>query len=102
MNKLFFIFLVVILISGCVAKPQRVIVKEVEFVYNPIPESFLKKCSVTKPPAKQEYMSADDIGKENLLRTNIISLYGDLNNCNSQINSIRDFNTQQQKIINKK
>lgn len=102
MNKLFFILALIMLISGCSTKPQRVIVKETEYVYTSIPDASLRKCSVTKPPAKQEYLDTDDIGRENLLRSTIVKLYGDLDKCNSQIQSIKDFDTEQQKIIKKK
>ncbi len=94
--------LVIILLAGCSVKPQRVIVKETEYIYIPITDDFLKECPVTKPPNKKEYLAADDIEKESMLRTVIGSLYGDLNNCNKQIKSIGKFNHESKKLLEKK
>lgn len=101
MKKLFFVLVLVVLVVGCSTKPQRVVVKETNYVYTSIPASSLKECSVTKPPSKKEYLESDDAGRENLLRSTMVNLYGDLNKCNSQIKSIRDFNNKQKEIVDK-
>lgn len=102
MKKLFFVLALVILIAGCSTKPQRIVVTETEYVYTPIPASFLKDCDVTKPPSKKEYLDTDDVGREDLLASRMINLYGDLRKCASQVRSIKDFDIEQQKIVNKK
>lgn len=102
MNKILLLCLVIILLAGCSVKPQRVVVKEIDYVYVPITDDLLKECHVTKPPNKKEYLAADDIEKENMLRSVIGSLYGDLKNCNEQIKSIGKFNDASKKLLEKK
>jgi len=102
MKKLMFICLLVILVTGCAVKPQRVIVKETEYAYVPISDNLLKECHVTKPPSKKEYLEADVTEQENMLRSTIVSLYGDLNNCNKQIKAIDKFNTESKQLLEKK
>lgn len=108
MNKVLFSIIMVLFITGCVNKPQRVVVTDKQLVYVSIPKHFLTECKTTKPFKKDIYLY-DESGKDNtfdvkesMLTSYIISLHKDIATCNKQINSISEFDRDQNLLINKK
>lgn len=103
MNKILISLLLVTLITGCSVKPQRIVVKETELVYVPIPEQYIKECSTTQPPNKKEYLAIEDFSdKEVVLAKYIMTLHKDVHNCGKQVEAIKKFNTEQMELVNKR
>lgn len=102
MKKLLLSIFVIVLLTGCAVKPQRIVVTQEKLVYVPLPEEYLTPCKTTKPINKQEYDSINDSSeKETLLANNIISLHKDIYTCNKQIDSIKEFNDEQIQLVEK-
>ena len=100
MKKWLLSIFILVVITGCAVKPQRIVVTEEKLVYVPIPEKYLTPCKTTKPINRQEYNSIDDTSeKETLLTSNIISLHKDIFTCNKQIESIKEFNGKQIQLV---
>lgn len=95
MSKKNLILLSLILLVGCsTTKGNKDIVTETKTVYIEIPAALLKPCSLTEPYDKVEFIQKNSQVKEGILTDLVIHLYSDLRNCNTQIQSIQDFQNQ--------
>ena len=96
MKKLFIVIMIV-LMTGCVPVKPDVVVKE-KVVYKTIPSTLTLACNVTTPPDIISYVKSTNQVKEDTLTKYTNSLLNDLNVCNKQLNSIKDWDIQQSKI----
>ena len=113
MKKILVSIILVLAITGCANKPQRVVVTDKQLVYVSIPQEYLVDCKATRQPKQDSYLGTkenkslelvvkDYQEKETKLSNYINSLHRDIGNCNSQLRSIRTFDKEQNSLINNK
>ncbi len=107
MNKIILTLILIILITGCSIKPQRVVVTETKLVYTSIPSHYLTSCETTQPPNQKDYLAIEDtldgyVEKETILSKYATSLILDIKKCNEKLQAIKKFDADQTKLINKK
>lgn len=100
--KLIFIIISALLISGCGSKEVIKYVDKPVFVKTEIKSDLLKKCSVSQPPDKEDYLKSDYKKKESLLTDHILVLHSDINKCNNQINKIKETINEHNDLIERK
>ena len=87
------------LLVGCQTNP--IVTKEIKTVVVSPPDVLLLECGVVKPPEKELFLSKSYTGREELLFNFSADLMKSLAKCNSQINQLRKWKTEQEKIHQK-
>lgn len=90
-------------LTGCslftTKEPEKVVVKEIQYVKTEVPESLLTDCVPDKPISKPEYMVLTPVEREQYLTDYSISLLGVINICNGQLKGIRKIVDQVNKPV---
>ena len=100
MKTLFYVLVLLFVLSGCATVQEKVVVKT-EYSYSDLPLHLKKKCAVTVPPDPKVYPKLNAQHKEELLTVYSINLLGDLNNCKNQISEIVRYDKEQSEKIRK-
>lgn len=73
--------------------PEIVIKKEIQYIR--IPDIFLKKCPIEKPPTENKYLEADFNEREEILINYSQKILKNLIACNLQIEELYEWNESQ-------
>jgi len=98
---LLLLFLFIPFISGC-AQQEIKIIKEKQFIVNRLPDELLKACSISPLATEKYFKSLNCSDRTEYLTMYSARLINDLKNCNLQIENIKSWNINQDKIIGEK
>lgn len=89
MNRLFFVFLLAAILTGCGSTKILAPAPETRNVFIEPSASMTKDCSVSPPPEKELYMNATDQQRMDMLFKYNITTLGDMKKCNAQWATLR-------------
>jgi hypothetical protein len=94
------VVLALLALTGCATvKPEIVTVEKIRTVFVEPPASFLEDCKVDAPPVAKNYIESDWPTKEALLTVYARSQIFNLNKCNTDKRSLRNWVKEQKQIF---
>lgn len=88
------IVLLVCLLGACAPAP----IIKYKYLGDPVPDALIQDCTVTAPPAKDQYTSSTWEQKEELLSQSLQGTYKDLTKCNDDKSSLREWKRRQEQL----
>lgn len=93
----------ILFLTGCsLFQPKEVVVEKKTVIYKGIPEQLLTPCTTTAPPPVKVYMAGSNLDRAKMLTDYSVDLIGDVQKCDKQISSIRDYDAKQRAIFEEK
>ena|ERR1035437_5934748 len=89
------------ILCGCATSPPDpiVVTRAYTHVVN-VPSVMLTKCVAASPPAIDEYIKSDATKQESMLTSYIATLLTTLGDCNSKLDAITTWQSNQNKLFN--
>lgn len=95
MKNIIFILICIFLV-GCDTAPKVTYVDK--YIYVKPPDELIKNCTATTPPSKAVYVASTYAQKEQILSEYTNDLLTDISVCNTQWQSFRKWNADQEEI----